>query len=124
MRKVFGKIANLSKKKQLRRKLSIRKKIIGSAERPRLCVIKTNKNLQVQIVDDSIGKTIMSAQTFGKNKVVCGNNKDNAKELGKAVADKLKENSISEVVFDRNGKVYTGVIAALADSVRENGIRL
>lgn len=124
MRKSFGKIANHSKKKQLRRKLSIRRKIEGTSARPRLCAIKSNKHLQVQIVDDSLGKTLFTVQTYGKNKVSTGNNKESAKELGKVLAGKLKEKSISEVVFDRNGRVYTGVLSALADSVRENGIRL
>ncbi|MBP9673513.1 MAG: 50S ribosomal protein L18 [Bacteriovoracaceae bacterium] len=123
MRKPLGKIRSESKKKEVRRKLSIRKKIIGETARPRVCVIKTNKHIQVQVIDDTTSKTIFAVQTFGKNKVVAGKNLEGAKIVGTKVAEKLKENKISTIVFDRNGKKYAGLLAALANTIRENGIQ-
>lgn len=124
MRKTLKKIKSPTKAKELRRKLSIRKKIIGTADRPRVCATKTNKNLFVQVVNDTDGKTLFSVQTFGKNKVADGVNVESAKKVGSAVAEKLKANNVANVVFDRNGKKYTGVVAALADAIRENGVQL
>lgn len=124
MRKPNGKIRSESGRKQLRRKLSIRKKVNGDAERPRVCVTKTNKNLFVQVVNDSESKTLFSVQTFGKNSIGGKANKEGAKAVGAAIAEKLKGQSISKVVFDRSGNQYHGVIAALADSIRENGVQV
>lgn len=123
MRKKQGKIKSESLARRVRRKLSIRRKINGTTECPRLCVTKSNKNLFVQVVDDSTSKTLFSVQTFGKNAVKVAATKDGAKEVGAKVAGQLKEKNISSVVFDRSGNKYHGVIAALADSVRENGIK-
>lgn len=124
MRKKLKKIKNETKRKEYRRKLSIRKKIVGTHERPRLCVVKTNKHLQVQVVNDEENKTLFSVQTFGKNKAADTANVEGAKKLGVVLAKKLAENKIQAAVFDRNGKLYTGVIAAVAESVRENNIKL
>ncbi len=124
MRKPNRKINNESQKRKLRRKLSIRRNISGSAERPRLCAIRSNKHLQIQVVDDDANKTIFAMQTFGKNAVGSKNNKDSATELGKAVAKELQNRKIENAVFDRNGGIYTGVIATLANAIRENGIRI
>jgi large subunit ribosomal protein L18 len=124
MRKSLKTIKNASKAKEARRKLSIRKKISGSADRPRICATKSNSNIFVQIVNDSEGKTLFSVQTFGKNAVGSKSNAESAKILGTEVAKKLSENNIKNAVFDRNGKKYTGVIATLADSIREGGIQI
>jgi large subunit ribosomal protein L18 len=124
MRKSLAKIKNPSKAKEYRRKLSIRKKIIGSADMPRLCAVKTNKHLQVQVIDDASMKTLFSVQTFGKKATVRSSNIEGAKELGKNLAAELKKKKIEQAVFDRNGKLYTGTIAALANSLRENGIKI
>lgn len=124
MRKTQGKVKNAKKAKQLRRKLAIRKKIIGTTAIPRICAEKTNKNIRVQVIDDSIGKTLFSVQTFGKSKVAEVGNTAGATKIGEAVAAKLKENKIEKAVFDRNGKTYTGVIATLATAIRENGIQI
>lgn len=124
MRKIQGKIKNASKAKEYRRKLSTRSKLSGSDARPRICATKSNKHLFVQVVNDLTGKTIFSVQTFGKNAVGKNCNAESAKNVGAAISAKLKENNISDAVFDRNGKKYTGVIAVLADSIRENGIRI
>ena len=124
MRKSLKKVKNEAKAKIYRRKLSIRQRIEGSAERPRICVVKTNKHLQVQIVDDSVQKTILTVQTFGKNAVGKGSNKESAKIIGQKVAAGLKGLKIEKAVFDRNGRLYTGVLSTLADSIRENGIQI
>jgi len=124
MRKPNGKIKNASAERRLRRKLSIRKQIVGSTERPRVCVSKSNKNIFVQVIDDSASKTLFSVQTFGKNAVDAKANKDGAKAVGAKVAEQLKGKSIERVVFDRSGYKYHGVVAALADSIRENGIQV
>jgi large subunit ribosomal protein L18 len=124
MRKILGKIKNASKAKEYRRKLSIRKKVVGTVERPRICATKSNKNLFVQVVDDSTNKTIFSVQTFGKNGLKATANVAGAKLVGLEVAKIMKEKNISNAVFDRNGKKYTGVITALADSIREGGVHI
>lgn len=125
MRKPFGKIVNESDARKLRRKLSIRKKVNGSAERPRVCVTRSNKHINVQIVDDEAGKTLFSVATFGKNGVAgAKKNKDGAKQVGAKVAEGLKTRNIETAVFDRAGLRYHGVVAALADGIRENGIKL
>lgn len=124
MRKNIAKIKNASKAKEYRRKLSIRKKIVGTTDRPRICATKSNKHLFVQLVDDSTSKTILSVQTFGKNAAAKSANTEGAKQVGAQLAKLMTEKNIKNAVFDRNGKKYTGVISALADSIRENGIQI
>jgi large subunit ribosomal protein L18 len=124
MRKNAAKIKNEAKAKEYRRKLSIRKKVIGSAEAPRLCVTKTNKHLRVQAIDDVKSATIFSVQTYGKSKAADQANAEGAKKVGAVVAASLKKSNLTKAVFDRSGKQYTGVIKALADSIRENGIQI
>lgn len=124
MRKNTAKIKNETKAKEYRRKLSIRKKVVGSAEAPRLCVTKTNKHLRVQVIDDVKSTTLFSVQTFGKAKAADHANAEGAKKVGATVAATLKKNNLTKAVFDRSGKQYTGVIKTLADSIRENGIQI
>jgi len=124
MRKVLGKVKNPTKAKEYRRRLSIRKKVEGSAERPRVCVTKTNKHLRAQVVNDLTNTTLFSVQTFGKTKVAETGNAEGAKKVGAAIAAQLKKANISVAVFDRSGKQYTGVIKVLAEAIRENGIQL
>jgi large subunit ribosomal protein L18 len=124
MRKNIAKIKNETKSKEYRRKLSIRKKVVGSAEKPRLSVTKSNKHLRVQIIDDVKSVTLFSVQTYGKTRVANSCNTEGAKKIGSEVASTLKKNNLLKAVFDRSGKQYTGVIKALADSIRENGIQI
>ena len=124
IRKSLRKIKDSKKKRILSRKVRIRKKISGTAERPRICAIKTNKHLQVQVIDDISQKTLFSVQTFGKSKVGNKANKDSAALLGKAVGEKLVGMSLNNAVFDRNGKQYCGTVASLASSIREAGVSL
>jgi len=126
MRKQLRKIKNSSLAKRYRRKLRIRKTVIGSPERPRIAVAKTNKNIFVQAIDDSAHKTLFSVQTFGKNAVAGakGNNKEGAKLLGAKIAENLKAKKIETAVFDRAGHKYHGVLAALVEGIKENGISI
>ncbi len=125
MRKPIGRVKNAKVARKLRRKLTIRKKVIGTAERPRVCVTKSNKNIRVQVINDSENKVLFSVQTFGKNAVANAKaNKEGAKLVGAAVAEKMKEHKIEVAVFDRNGNVYAPLIATLADSIRENGVKI
>lgn len=113
----------LERKKILRtkRKLRVRGKILGLSNKPRISIFRSNKYLYAQAIDDTIQKTI--ACVDGK-KMSLGNNKENAKIIAKTFAESLKILGITEAVFDRNGYLYHGVIAAFADSLRENGIAL
>lgn len=125
MRKYIGKIRKESLAKRYRRKLSIRSKISGTKERPRVCATKSNKNLFVQVIDDVSKVTLFSVQTFGKGAVPgAKNNLEGAKLVGAKVAEELKKHSLERAVFDRSGYKYTGVIAALVNGIRENGIQV
>ncbi len=124
MRKNAAKIKNETKAKEYRRKLSIRKKVVGSAEKPRLAVTKSNKHLRIQAIDDVKSVTLFSIQTYGKTKVANSCNAEAAKKVGAEVATHLKKANLNKAVFDRSGKQYTGVIKTLADSIRENGIQI
>jgi large subunit ribosomal protein L18 len=110
-------------KKRINRVLRVRKKLKGTQQRPRLCIIKSNKHLSVQIIDDEQGKTLASAATFGKKVTELGKkNKETAKKLGQYVANLAKEKGIQKVVFDRGFSKYHGVIKAFADGAREAGL--
>lgn len=116
-------MSKLSKnEKRLKRKIRIQKRISGSNERPRLCVYRSTKHIYAQIIDDTIGKTIVSASTTEKEFVMSGDKKTNASEIGKKVALRALDNGIKMVVFDRNGYLYHGRLKALADGAREAGL--
>ena len=103
---------------------SIRSKIVGTAERPRLSVYRSLKNIFVQIIDDNAGKTLVSASTIEKgSKTENGSNIEAAKKVGEAIAKKALDKGIDTVVFDRSGYVYTGRVKALADAAREAGLK-
>ena len=105
-----------------RRHKRVRNKISGSAERPRLCVYRSNSNLYVQIIDDTVGNTLVSASTLDKEIKTKHSNKVAAEELGSLIAKRALEKNIKNVVFDRGGYIYHGVIEALAESVRKAGL--
>lgn len=111
-------------RKELRTKKhrSIRSKISGTPERPRLTVFKSLKNIFVQIIDDVNGKTLVSTSTIEKGNKLNGSNIENAKIIGQRIAKKANEAGITKIVFDRSGYIYTGVIKALADAAREAGL--
>jgi large subunit ribosomal protein L18 len=102
-----------------RRHFRLRKKVAGSAERPRLVVTRSSRHLFVQVVDDAKGITIASASTY---KSADGDKTARAKQLGSAIAEAAKAAGVSKVVFDRGGNTYTGRIAAFADAAREAGL--
>jgi large subunit ribosomal protein L18 len=106
-------------------KLRIRKDITGTAQRPRFSVFRSNKEIYVQLIDDSQGKTLLAVSS--RNKEIAekkGINKtEQAKLVGKLAAEKLTEAGIKDVVFDRNGYLYHGRIKALAEAAREGGIK-
>ena len=103
---------------------SIRKKIAGTAQRPRLSVYRSSKNIFVQIIDDVTGNTLVSASTIEKDaKLENGSNIEAAKKVGESIAKKALDKGITTVVFDRSGYIYTGRVKALADAAREAGLQ-
>ena len=113
-------------RKQARAKVRrrIRKKISGTAERPRLAIHFSNQNVYAQLIDDVAGRTLAAASTLDKGLETKGSNKEAAAKVGEAVAKKAKSVSIETVVFDRGGFQYHGKVKALADAAREAGLLL
>jgi len=109
-------------RKRLHRKIHIRKSVYGTAERPRMTVTRSNKNLSVQVINDDEGKTLASISTMEKDFAALKPNTECAAKLGEALGARLKDKQITTVVFDRNGYLYHGVIKALADGTRKAGI--
>ena len=105
-----------------RRHRRIRGKIVGSAERPRLVVFRSNKGISAQLIDDDSGKTLAGASWVGL-KSFSGNKTEQAEQVGKALAAAAKEAGIETVVFDRGGYLYHGRVKALADGAREGGLK-
>ena len=110
------------KMERTRRHLRVRTKISGTAERPRLCVYRSNTNLYVQVIDDVAGKTLVSCSTLDKEVKTKHSNKEAAKEVGTLIAKKAAEKNIKTVVFDRGGYIYHGVVKELAEAAREGGL--
>ena len=101
----------------------IRRKVKGSGERPRLAVYRSLNHIYAQVVDDQLGKTIVSASTTEKDlRGTTGGNLDAARRIGKAIAERALEKGIESVVFDRGGYLYHGRIKALTDAAREAGL--
>lgn len=116
------------KKDALRKKrhARVRKRVIGTAEKPRLNVFRSIAHIYAQVVDDSTGQTIVSASTLDKElkgQVKSGGNIEGAKMVGALVGKRAAEKGIEQVVFDRGGCKYHGRVAALADGAREAGLR-
>ena len=117
-----------TKDKQLaktRRHNRIRKKVVGTTERPRLAVARSNKHISAQVIDDSTGRTLAAASTAEKDlRSAATGNKQAAAAVGKLVAERAKAAGVTKVVFDRGGNIYHGRIAAVADAAREAGLEL
>ena len=113
----------LSKSQARKRiQLRIRKKVSGTAQKPRLSVFKSNKGMYCQLVDD-VSALTLAAASFKDGAIKAGMSKtDQAKEVGKIIAEKAKSQNISEVIFDRSGNIYHGRIKAIADGAREAGL--
>ena len=99
----------------------LRKRITGTAEKPRLSVYRSTKHISAQIIDDVKGHTIASVSTQEKG-LEAADNKEGAKKIGAALAARAKELGVTKVVFDRGGYMYHGAIASLADGAREGGL--
>ena len=111
-------------RKRLKRKASIRKKISGTQERPRLTIYKSNRHTYVQAIDDVAGATLAAASNLEKDHRDIGNKVAPLEKLGALIAERLKARNISAVVFDRNGYRYHGKVKAIADGARKAGISL
>jgi len=109
-------------RKRLRRKVHIRKRLSGTAERPRMTVTKSNRALSVQVIDDDKGHTLVSASSLEKDLKNIKATVAGAAQLGDVVGKRLLEKNIKSVVFDRNGYLYHGIVKALADGTRKAGI--
>ena len=121
MLKAINKNAN-----RLARHRRVRKKIFGTSERPRLTVFKSNKNIYAQIIDDETGKTLVSASSVEKEfdeGLKSKANSEVATKVGQEIGKRAKEAGIEEIVFDRSGYQYHGKIKALAEAVREAGVK-
>ena len=105
-----------------RRHARVRRKISGTAECPRLAVCRTNKNIIAQIIDDNKGETLVYVSTLDKEIKTKKANQEAAKEVGSLIAKKALEKKIKNVVYDRGGYIYHGVVKQLAESAREAGL--
>ena len=106
-----------------RRHKRVRTKISGTAECPRLCMFRSNKGIYAQIIDDVKGTTLVSASTLDKEVKTKRANKEAAKEVGTLIAKRAADKKITNVVFDRSGYLYHGVVRELAESAREGGLK-
>ena len=116
-------ITKINRKAQReRRHLRVRRKVSGTAECPRLCVYRSNNNICVQVIDDVQGNTLVQASTLDKEVKTKYANKEAAKEVGALIAKRALEKNIKDVVFDRGGYIYHGVVKELADAARNGGL--
>ena len=112
-------------KARVKKHMKIRNRFSGTAERPRLAVFRSNNHMYAQIIDDTVGNTLVAASTLDKDvkaELEKTNNVEAAAYLGKVIAKKALDKGITTVVFDRGGFIYQGKIAALADAAREAGL--
>lgn len=110
----------LSRRERIKR--GIRKRLAGSSERPRLSVYRSNKGIYAQIIDDTSGRTLVSASSLSKEFTGTGTKVEQSKVVGKLVAEKAIAAGINKVVFDRNGYLYHGRVKSLAEGAREGGL--
>ena len=120
-------MVNKKSRKEVRVKkhMRIRNRFSGTAERPRLAVFRSNNHMYAQIIDDTVGNTLVSASTLEKDikaELTKTNNVDAAAYVGTVIAKRALEKGITQVVFDRGGYIYHGKVAALADGAREAGL--
>lgn len=117
-------MALTKQERRFRIKKRIRKIVSGTAERPRLSVFRSNKQIYAQLVDDLAGSTLLAVSSLDKDVVAAtGNKSEKAALVGKALAEKATAAGISSVVFDRNGYLYHGRVKQLADAAREGGLK-
>ena len=120
----MSKIAQARRTGRIRRHRRVRKKIHGTAARPRLAVFRSNRHLSVQVIDDDAGSTLAAASTLeaDQRSVGSGASVDAATRVGQLIAERTKAAGIEQVVFDRGGFAYHGRIAAVASAAREAGL--
>ena len=106
-----------------RRHRRVRGKVVGTADRPRLVVFRSNRGIDAQLVDDSSGRTVAAAGWLQIKKSFKGNKTEQAAEVGKLLAENAKQAGVGEAVFDRAGYLFHGRVKALADGAREGGLR-
>ncbi len=111
------------RRKRIRRKLHIRRRINGTAERPRLTVFKSNHYIYTQVIDDTEGKTLVSASNVEKENRNLKKNTEDAAKLGEVLGKRMVEKGVDNVVFDRNGYPYHGILKAVADGARKAGVK-
>ena len=117
--------AQKKREARVRRHRRVRKKVEGSAERPRLAVFRSNKHISAQVIDDRSGRTIAAASTTEADiKGGATGNKAAATQVGRLVAERAKAAGVTKVVFDRGGNLYHGRVAAVADAARDAGLEL
>ncbi|WP_227984320.1 50S ribosomal protein L18 [Nocardia spumae] len=124
-RKPVGKDASTRRRvSKTRRHFRLRKKVLGTAERPRLIVFRSSRHLHAQLVDDSVGKTVASASSIEADvRALDGDKSAKGAKVGELIAARAKAAGVDTVVFDRGGHDYHGRIAALADAAREGGLK-
>ena len=110
-------------RKRMQRKRHIRKSIVGTAERPRMSVFRSNRYVYIQVIDDSKGVTIASINNRQKEHAKLKTNVENAVKLGELIGAKVREKDVASVVFDRNGYKYHGVVKAIAEGARKSGLK-
>ena len=110
-------------KARLKRHKRVRAKLSGTADRPRLCVYRSNAHISAQIIDDVAGVTLVAASTHEKAFEGNGGNKEAAKWVGQQIGERAVAKGITEVVFDRGGYLYHGRVSELADGARESGLK-
>ena len=111
-----------TRRQRIKRHARVRGKISGTAERPRLSVFRSEKNIYAQIIDDVAGNTLVAASSVEKD-FGPGSNKEAARKVGKLVAERALQKGIEEVVFDRGGYIYHGRVQELAEGAREGGLK-
>jgi large subunit ribosomal protein L18 len=110
--------------RRLKIKKRVRKNISGTADKPRMSVYRSNKQISVQLIDDKKGNTLVAASSLGKDIAAQeGNKSEKAAMVGKLIAEKARNSGIENVVFDRNGYLYHGRVKQLADAAREAGLK-
>ncbi|NLD75592.1 MAG: 50S ribosomal protein L18 [Acidimicrobiales bacterium] len=114
--------AKQKREARIRRHRRVRKKVRGTAERPRLAVYRSNKHISAQVIDDRTGRTLAAATTLEADLKSTGGNVEGATKVGTLLAERAKAAGIDAVVFDRGGNRYHGRIKALADAAREGGL--
>jgi large subunit ribosomal protein L18 len=107
-----------------RRHKRVRKRVFGTADRPRLVVFRSNRGIEAQLIDDVEGKTVAAASWLNLKTSFKGKKSEQASEVGKLLAENAKKASVEEAVFDRGGYLYHGRVKALAEGAREGGLKL